>query len=182
MSAPVRFWRYEIPYDRATGDDGATIFVDSTGVFAAVGAYGAFAYHWSANNRRDCREFILDLSPDYAKDKLARGHRVFDGEATLASVVALAKRVGLSEDDLERLNDELEDEGSDFGSESDFDHWLHETRFMDRFDVSEVYGCREERFEAGLVAFVEKVLPRLAVLLRAELAAEGYFAGAGATT
>lgn len=110
MTTPVRHWRYDVP--GAPGIDRATVFLDSTGVFTSVSAYGAFGHWYDGPGTRDFREFIMQLGEDPYHgslfDKLTGAHR-------------------------------------------------------------------EKWFTGNAKAFVEKVMPRLAAILRAELTAEGYF-------
>lgn len=172
MSDPIKMWRYRIPGEPGR-DSGGVVILDSTGYFSTVSDYGNYAFYWSAHGMSDFRQFVIGLekSWDYAASKLG-GHRlthIFDAEATAK---ALKKELL----DLRRARY--------LGKETTETEWLYlkdleegELSPEDWHRLTQVFhhdtGGAQYRMDRDLEAFCKKLLPRLAVLLRAELVAEG---------
>lgn len=172
MSKPITTWRYYLP---STKDQPwAEVLLTSSGMFAAVSDYGNYAYPWRAHGERDFREFIAGLAKDgnYVAGKLSQ-RTAYRGDETLAAIkrhIFDARRHGgLDADEARELWDEL----NDFDLEShaeEFSRWLRESdgasTIADAFEFA-VYD-----YPADVKAFCRLVLPRLAVVLRAEIEAE----------
>lgn len=170
----TKHWRYEVP--AAPGRDRAIVFLDSEGTFVSASAYGIIGDRYNAFGNQDFRAFVLGLEGQRAIDNFAHGRDVYDDETTLANVKALIGRHfdsgRISHHIAGRMADDIEDEYGNFGDQNDFDWWLRDGLHLDKLDIDERYGCLARKSEPNIVAFVEKVLPVLQEMLRAELEAE----------
>ena len=61
-----------ILYDK-NGNWLGQVVITSDGFFAAVTEYGNFSYSWPSTGRKDFREFLLGLDPDYFGGKMFQG-------------------------------------------------------------------------------------------------------------
>lgn len=172
----VRHWRYCLPSEK--GEGYAIIFIDSRGVFSAVSDYGNYGYWWSHHGCRDIREFVMGLARDhydYPASKFQNGRPdVYNGHETLKRVkeaICRLRRDLSLDQDVARAAWDLLDEYGNLDSSEDFARWLDvQHHLSDAWELA-VYETPRQ-----IVAFCQKVLPRLAKLLRAELESEGYFA------
>lgn len=192
--------RYDLP-NASPGEGWAVITVHEDGIFQAVSDYGNYGYWWGSHGCRDFREFLCRRSyscPDgeadyYFVSKLGRGDK-YDGEATLKKIKRFiieartkAHRSGAFSKrprnllewrgdplawtwDRARIEWGLLAEHSNLEHEHDYYLWNQAT------DIE----CYDNGFyttspSPQVLAFVTKVMPRLAKLLEAELLAEGYF-------
>ena len=71
---------------------------------------------------------------------------------------------------------EIQDNFSNLEGPFDFQRWLADSDFAGESDIHAVCGLQVHVPPPDVVAFCEKVIPRLAAMIRAELEAEGYSA------
>ncbi len=172
MSEPVKLWRYYLPtVDGLSG--WAEIVLGSNGFFAAVSDYGNYSYAWRDTGRADFRAFVaaLEREPDYIAGKLGpcSGHQFpIDYERTIKCIrehIVSSRRDGLSKERARREWEAVRSfatEPNDYG----LNRWFDATGFDDRGE----FVCRSP--PAGLRAFCERTIPRLAAAIRAEMEAE----------
>jgi hypothetical protein len=168
---PIKVWRYSLPSEDGFGGWGV-FFLDSAGVFAAVTDYGNASYVWRGHGERDFREFVAGLArdPHYTLGKLAQPtfEWPMDVEATrkaCRSAVLDARRQRARQWDRDRARIEW-DALQRAEDEHELLTWIREAPLDDRGDLI------ARRPPAGMSALIEKLLPRLAAVIRAELAAE----------
>lgn len=168
--AAVRLWRYTLPPEKYEG--WATIVLGSDGFFAAVTDFGNYAYRWMHHGCSDFREFVVGLvgSDDYLLGKIARHEYRFDGEATGRGIrqhICETRRCGSFTKEKAReewdLVDRCDIEG---GGEIAYHEWYLNT------DIQDAYEYRSESYSWDARNFASKIMPRLAAILKAELAAE----------
>jgi hypothetical protein len=157
--------RYDVRGER--GQWLATVFLGADGVFSTVSDYGNYGYWWSAiGGDGDIRRFLLrsEEDPGYFRIKLDASTE-YDGEATEGEV-RKAMLQWRREGTLTKEQARQEWEIADY-ARADFRDW-HDATDMDVYP-DDFY---RDRPNPQAVAFVEKVMPRLCEMLRAELAAE----------
>ena len=167
----MKTWNYKVPAESCQG--WGKFSLDSSGYFSAVSDYGNYAFQWTSFGEGvDFREFLSSLDADYLMGKLGR-RDWYDGDAT---VLAIRKRVlelrrdrsitkDVAADVWAAIEDDLE--GNPDSPES-----AH--NFIGKFDcmADEWEICRYD-FPPDLKAFAEKLMPRLHVLLKADMAKAG---------
>lgn len=156
--------RYDVRGER--GQWLATVFLGAEGIFSTVSDYGNYGYWWGAiGGDGDIRRFLLnsERDPDYFRIKLNPTSH-YDGEATCEAIrkqiIEWRKDGTMSREEAREEYDRAETACADFRD------WYEETEIE---DAGEFYVTKPD---AQAVAFVEKVMPRLCEMLRAELAAE----------
>jgi hypothetical protein len=167
----VQIWRYRFPYCQK--GDGGTFFLDSTGVFLAYSAYGAFGYRWTAIGSNCIRSFVAQVGPDYAYSKLVHGHRErFDGDASARAIrkhlfaIDVAVRPEWWDEELELLN-----EVRSFSDDPEaYNEWLRATHIEEAWYPDHDFYKTVPEPECW--AFCTKLLPRLQARLRFDLARE----------
>ncbi|WP_163998649.1 hypothetical protein [Pyxidicoccus caerfyrddinensis] len=176
MSAPT-VWQH-----RVRGEKGqwlADVVLRSDGFFAAVSGWGSYAFRWT-HPGMPFRAFVAQLEgqDSYVCSKLDR-RDWFDGEATLKSIrqhILEYRRDGnMSKAEAAKEWDILTDivgggvkaEARDAGELDLYQYfqWHDRTGLGDASEFG-VYG-----YHPDLRGFCREVMPRLATLLRAELAA-----------
>lgn len=145
----------------------ATVFLGAEGIFSTVSDYGNYGYWWTAiGGDGDIRRFLLnsERDPGYFRCKFDSSTE-YDGAATerwiRKHIIDQRRRGALTK---ERAREEWEIAGYAL---SDFRDWVDATE-MDIYPGD--FYC--DRPNPQAVAFVEKVMPRLCEMLRAEMAAE----------
>lgn len=171
MSTPVQTWRYYLP--SGSGQEWAEIVLVSTGMFAAVSDWGNYAFAWRGFGDRDFREFVAGLAKDgdYVAGKLST--QEYDGSETLKAIkqdILRARRArGINADEAWDMWCELE-EYDVKGGEFEFHRWLRESEGgrsnPDAFELG------RRRYPHQARQFCQRILPRLAEALRAELEGE----------
>lgn len=145
----------------------ATVFLGADGVFSTVSDYGNYGYWWGGiGGDGDVRRFLCGCNAHYLTGKLSPG-REYDGDATERGIrkhILEQRREKAYTKEFARV--EWDILGSWASPSEDFRSWYEQTEIG---DASEFY-CDRPRQQA--VAFVEKVMPRLCEMLRAEMAAE----------
>lgn len=169
MSKPVKTWRYYI-----TKPEWAEVLLTSSGMFAVVSDYGNYAYPWRHHGERDFREFVAGLAKDgdYVAGKFSR-RDVYQGRETLTAIkrhIIEARRIGsLDAGEVREMWDELDEfeiDGDAFG----FSHWLRESDGASK--IGDAFEFAVYDYPGDVKAFCQRILPRLAEVLRAELEAE----------
>lgn len=162
----VKTWRYSLP--NVKGEGWAIIFMDETGCFTALSDWGDVAYRW---NQRGLppggfKHFLLTADDSYLISKFGSQRREYDPENTLASVkdhILSTRRDGsMTKDDAREEWDSLKTY-EDLRTEFDFSQWYSTTKLEDAGE----FHCM--RYVRDVTNFVEKVMPRLRELLRAEV-------------
>lgn len=165
----VTLRRYVLP--SVQGQGWAIVVLGSDGYFSAVSDYGNYAYIWSAHGCADFREFAADLEkdPHYAVGKLWPHPHEYDGEATFKNAKRMIKKRAREDVSFDSESERwtLVDH-DELNTEFNFHDWLNETDLPSH----DAYECRAERPNPQALAFCEKILPRLAEVLRAEMAKE----------
>jgi hypothetical protein len=165
----VKLWLYRLP--SVSREGWGVIVINSLGFFGAVSDYGNYAYGWPNHGECDFRVFVAALArdPDYVQRKLSLEHGwPVDVPASVKAVreAVLEARRGRSR--------QLTKAGAR-------DLWDELDSVYDEHELTSVIDCaplddKGELFQhsppASLVAFTTLLLPRLSVLLRAELEAE----------
>lgn len=165
---PVQHWRYSIPVEKEDGFSGwAVVFMDENGCFSVVSDYGDYGHHWPRNGfaPQDFRAFILQCDGDYIRRKIAPQLEYW-GEGTLKEVrstICRMRREGLLTRDRARKEWGLLARHDNLYSEYDFVFWGQETTLGNISEIS------RRRPSAQVTAFIERTLPRLKELLRADL-------------
>lgn len=177
MSAPA-VWQY-----RVTGEKGgwlADVILRADGFFATVSDWGSYAYRWT-HPGMPFREFVAGLArphDSYLCSKLER-RDWFDGTQTLKNITghiceyrrdgSMTKEEAAKEWDLlvdiigDGLHVDLRNEEMDL-------HQFHQWYSQTSIDAAHEFGRYD--FRPDVRAFCAEVMPRLAALIRAELAAE----------
>lgn len=136
----------------------ATVFIGADGVFSTVSDWGNYGYWWTSFGD-DIRRFLCGCDDGYLLGKFSPQHE-YDDVATEAAIREHIATLPEREREMETIHlEELESSG-------DFRGWCDETGIEAPWEFS------RERTSRQAVAFVEKVMPRLREMLRAELAAE----------
>jgi hypothetical protein len=167
MGEPT-LYRYYLPSTPPLGGWGE-IVLSSGGFFAAVTDFGNYAFAWRNWGEGDFRDWFADLekSTDYLLGKIAKEQ--YDPQATerhIKQCIIQRRR----DDDLSRneARDEWEFVSGLGDGETTFDEWGRTTRhFQDDW-----YEFRCNEFPGDAQAFAERMMPRLAAVIRAELAKE----------
>ncbi|MGK3981219.1 hypothetical protein WMF38_57010 [Sorangium sp. So ce118] len=166
----VKTWRYYLP----SGPDQqwAEVVLVSTGMFAAVSDWGNYAFAWRGFG--DCfRKFVIGISdsPGYVMSKVSREE--YDGEATEAvikkEILRLRRAKEITAEQEREFWDELDEHGVG-SSEVGFALWYYENRGSKV--IEEAHSLGEKRYPHAVRQFCQRILPRLAEVLRAELEAE----------
>jgi len=176
MSRDVRFWRYLVPCEPEDKFSGwAVVFMDSTGTFSTVGDYGNWGHKWPLqgfspkDEPEDFRAFIVRCDGDYVLRKLSH-EKIYDADATVREIkrhIVECRRHGSWSKDRARTEWDLLSRCENLWSDHDFGNWYEATT------IDDAHEFRCTRPPIGVVAFIERTLPRLKEMLRAELAAEG---------
>jgi len=160
----VRSYRYRLPH--VDGAEWAVVYLEGDGRFLTHSDYGVYAYRWDAAGGAgaDFRAWFADLAEYEAQKKntyfLSKVSRTeFDLDAAHAWCTKRYREAhpGAKEDD-EPWRDEVECAGDLYA-------------FVSRHDLTgDPSWC--EDYPAQARAFRDRVLPRLARLIRAQLASE----------
>lgn len=137
--------------------------IDSSGMFSCVTDYGNYAYKWDQFGP-DIRKFLCGLDNSYLCGKL-NSRREYDGEATyryLCKWVLESRRDGSMDRDQARHEWDLIKcvRGN---SDHDFSAWYDKTDYPDH--EAAIYSLNSD-----VVAFAEKIYPRLVELMKRDLA------------
>lgn len=169
----VKFWRYSLPPQ--DGLSGWGIFLlDSTGMFAAVTDYGNYAYKWTHHGEDDFRNFVIDVahSPEYVVENLCQGRsKEYCGKKTFEVIkeyILEYQRNGtLTKETAKKEWALLHDEDyEELYYRENFHDWYQKTS-IDCASEFSVYDYSNQAY-----SMAEKLLPRLAEVIKSELAAE----------
>lgn len=167
----VKLWRYYLPNEK--GEGWAIIVIGEDGFFSAVSDYGSYGYFWSHHGCKDVRQFFLRAARDwdYFLNKLAPKPWAFDGAETykaLRELILVHRRLRDWDRTYARTEwDTLQESGLENGGLYEYYQWYENTRIDCAYEYS-VYSPPSDA-----VAFCQKTLGRLALVLRDELTAEG---------
>ncbi len=166
MAENVKLWRYYLP--EGPGEEWAEIVLTSTGMFSATSDWGNYAYAWRSFG--ECfRSFLAEDRPhfDYFVGCLG-GSAEYDADATYAAAHALIAgcrethgRAFVAEE-LRTL-----DQCSRLETAIWFGVWLAKT------EMQEAHSAARFSHHPRVIRFCNRIMPRLAAVLRAELEAEG---------
>lgn len=166
----VQLWRYYLPNENREG--WAEIVIGSNGFFAAVSDYGDYAYAWRHHGCKDARQFFLRGARDwhYFATKLGgRDALVYDGEGTAK---AIRKHILDARRSQEMSSEDARVEWDRVEECEVEDAYQGFIRWCERTDLDSPWEFHAERYNAQIVAFCKRTLPRLAILIRAELEKE----------
>lgn len=155
--------RYDVRAE--TGQWLATVFVGADGVFSTVSDYGNYGYWWR-NPGCDIREFLWTTNADQLVSKLSPEWETdYDAsEIEIKRCIIRLRREGrLTADEARDEWDLLSYVHDDSGG------WWANTELGKHAFPADLWCQRRSR---QAVMFVERVMPRLVLMLRAELAAE----------
>lgn len=130
--------------------------------------FGSYGYEWHSIGQPDPRRFLISCDADYLYRKLTHVVRVYDGEQTLANVVAAFKATHPD------LIDDLGDEFNSLDRIEDFHLWWHNLD-NPRFHNDDMDGNDDPqqlvayKREPQCWTFCEQYLPLLKDRLRQEL-------------
>ncbi len=166
---PVTTWRYYLP--SIDGEGWAEIVVCSSGFFAAVSDYGNYAFAWRSFGDGDFREWLahLERDPGYVMCKLHHGQLQYDGNETVRAIkthILAHRRSEYQGREWARDEWDLLEQNNGLCDEADLVRWYDDTKIDDAGE----YVVR--KYPADLRAFCERTLPRLAKVMREEIAAE----------
>ena len=144
----------------------ATVFIGADGVFSTVSDYGNYGHYWGSPSC-DIRAFLCRVDENYLVGKLSPQWET-DIDATEVEVkktIIRLRRAGTL--DAEQARDEWEllsyvRAGNDGG-------WWAQTTLGQHAYPGDLW---QQMRSPQAVLFVERVMPRLVAMLRAELAAE----------
>ena len=161
----VQTWRYSLP--NVQGEGWAIIFIDETGCFTALSDWGDVGYRWNQRGLPEggFKRFLIQCEDSYLISKFGSQRREYDPEATLEAVkhdILQSRRDGqLSKEDAREEWDGLQTYDN-LSNDHDFSQWYTTTKL----DAAELHCMRYVR---DVTNFVEKVMPRLREVLKAEL-------------
>jgi len=164
------FRRYNIP--SINGEGWAVVVLDlKDGYFSTVSDWGNYSYMWTNIGPLDFRQFLCSTAPDSFWGKITQGR-----EAWVWDVDATQKAIQLKLDAMlaaGKITTRLIEEARDLSSTVEDWHSLTSwTEDLD-LDYQDWVDIPVSKREGQSWSFVEKVLPRLRLLLQEELAAEG---------
>ena len=162
----ITVWRYIIR--GINGEGWGYLLLASDGYFSAVSDYGNYAFRWTAiGEGRDFRDFLAHIGTDYLISKIAPEKR-YDGGLTEKHVRQLIdEQVAsglLAEQDKKRELDLLRQQ-SGLENEFHFYEWMNRTDLV--FEYQDIF---ETSHNGDAFNFCNKLFPRFAAVLRAELA------------
>ncbi len=175
-SKPIQVWRYHLSGGK--DQEWAEIVLVSTGMFAAVSDWGDYAYAWRSTGK-GIREFFAGANCahwDYYARKLAHGARVWDGPATVKSVKRfLGQQYRERAIDPAVCRDVLREvrNAEEFEHELSFDDWVVGSVLSETYECCDLAELAVHSFDQDVVQFCQRILPRLAAVIREELAREG---------
>jgi len=167
MSEPT-LYRYAFPNVKHEG--WAVFLLDSFGMLSVASDFGNYVYHWPRDGwgPYDFRKFLLQIDNGYLIGKLDGGRSRIRGDKTKQrikeEICRLRRDLSLGKDEARDEWDHLQ--YHDFEDDSDFTVWHGETKLEAAWELC----CHGP--EPRLVAFAEKVWPRLRERLREALAEE----------
>lgn len=171
---PLQIWRYRVPGDPKGGDTGGIVVICSDGYFSTVSDYGNYSFFWGSAG--PCfRTFLLRCteSPDYFINKLHHGDKVLDTEAAVKAAKTYILRARRDRDIKSYEAREAIDELEFVDSLSAMEHWHNNWYTKLPYDSYEItHGLFPMRYPSDVVQFVTKIMPRLAEMIKKELAAE----------
>lgn len=161
----VKLYRYVLP--SVKGEGWAVVVMGSDGYFSTVSDYGNYAYWWSHHGTDDFRKFMLTADADYVRRKL-NPEMVLDSRETEKALKQIVLRA--------RRRREIDA----YDAREWFDRcYLHnEVDLADWFNnypgklPDEYWEAHHTMAAPQVVAFTEKVLPRLKQAIREEMAKE----------
>jgi len=156
---------------RSVNHEGWAVFLlDAYGMLSVASDFGNYVCHWPRGGwgEGDFRRFLLRCDNSYLVSKLGGGRSRINGPRTKQSIKEHICRLRRERDcSAEWARTEWSHlKYHDFEDDSDVAVWLGETRIEEAWDLC-CYGP-----EPQLVAFMEKVWPRLRVKLCDVLAEE----------
>lgn len=169
----IKFWRYSLP--TVDGWEGWGVFLlDSTGMFCCVSDYGNYAYKWTHHGKDDFRELFVKDHFGYHVDKLFNEtgqKKEFQVGETIdkikSSILHSRFEEYIDEEEARKEWDLVESIDWTFGEVAQWE-WYQETSLYDA-DEYFVYD-----YPASVKALRDKLLPRLAVVIKQDLKGEKY--------
>lgn len=167
MKKPAWVNVYDLPSIK--GEGWARVILTSDGMFSTVSDWGNYAFWWGSIGPDDFREFVIQLvgQTHYVCSKFCSHPYPYDGPATFEAVkrhiLEHRRRAKMTQ---REARDEwyLLEKNSDLDTEVDFTRWHDETELCDAHEFA-VYSP-----PGDAVGFCKHILPRLAELLKAEMA------------
>lgn len=165
----MKVWHYKIQSTGA-GEGWAHVMIREDGFFATVSDYGNYAYWWTATGKKDVREFFLRAEDDwhYFAKKL-RPDTQLDQEASfdrvLQDIREERRRGDLTKEEARERYEHVKWFGRD-----DWEGFLRDEDTNRYWD--EVWDFTVRTLSADVVCYTQKILPKVAKLIEAELAAE----------
>jgi len=166
----LKVWHYKIQSTKA-GEGWAHVMIREDGFFATVSDYGNYAYWWTSTGKKDVREFFLraERDWDYFARKL-RPERQINKEgsfnAVLLDILKERSHGELSKAEArERYNHVKEYSGDD-----DWEGFLRDDDTHKFWEEPWNFGVSE--LSPDVVNYAQKILPKVAKLIEAELQAE----------
>lgn len=162
----VKLWRYVVAPSEDGRDQGGVVVMGSDGYFSACSDYGNHAFRWSHTGEKDFRQFVLrcEQDPGYFITKFHYGvPRVWDRDLTLKGI---QEYILDGRRELRMTAEEARHEWDLADSlilDEDFGSWYRAT------EIPDAYEFHMERDEWDIVNFVRRIMPRLCVLIRAEM-------------
>lgn len=146
----------------------ATVFLGAEGVFSTVSDYGNYGYWWTGiGGDGDIRRFLCGCDAHYLTGKLAPR---WDPDPDASEIEVKRCIIRLRRDGKLTAEEAREEWGLLFHVRGgDEGGWWANTNLGEHAFPSELWHYRRP---PQAVAFVEKAMPRLCEMLRAELAAE----------
>ena len=145
----------------------AVVFLGADGFFSTVSDYGNYGHWWGSTGRDDFRDFLCGTSADYLVGKFSPEWEM-DPDASEIEVkkcIIRLRREGTLTADEARAEWEL----LSYVRDGDDGGWWANTDLGKHAWPADLWL---QRRSPQAVAFVEKVMPRLVLMLRAEMAAE----------
>lgn len=160
---------YDLPSIK--GEGWARVILTSDGMFSTCSDWGNYAFWWGCHGCCDFREFVIGLvgSVGYVCSKFCSRPYPYDGDATLQSVkqhIVEERRAMRTTREEAREEWDLLREHEDLENEFSFVRWLDDTKLGDAYE----FAAHSPPGDA--VGFCKHIFPRLAELLKAEMAAE----------
>lgn len=148
---------------------GGIVVMGSDGYFSACSDFGNHAFNWFHTGEWDFRNFVLrcEQDPHYFISKFHYGvPRVWDRDLTLKEIHAYILERRRNRDMMAEEARHEWDLANDLIMDEDFGSWYRATEIQDAAEF------HVERDDWDVVNFVRKIMPRLCVLIRAEMADE----------
>ena len=160
------FWRYSLPNDKPM-EGWAVILMDDTGMFMAVSDFGDYCYKWTHHGMDDFRKFMLKIEAGYFCGKVS-SRTEFQADRTkkaaLKFLLELRRDNCWTKDEARKEWDMIQT--VDFDNEEERNEWVRNS------DMDEAYEFFEMDYPSDVKYFAQRILPRLAEVIKAQLEEE----------